>query len=810
MKKIGSWLKEHFWLLKLLFITSIMFFVINQLTNILHGMTWHKFAKLMMEQGLLSILMMALGGCLAATPMILYDVALTKVLQRPLAKEALWRSGWIINTINNLVGFGGLVGVTLRVNRYVGDTDRRHGTATVTKTAIFMLTGLSMLCGVMFFVVLFVPIAQVYRHYQWWLLGGGLFAPVLAILIARYRSLFREFSWSNIRLFYLASFGQWTSALVIFLFIGYQIYGPIHLLQIAPLFVVSTLLGMLTMVPGGMGTFDVLMILGLNSIGISKEVAVLWILFYRIFYYIVPFISGMVLFVRETGSRLNKALSNLPSQCFSSLSHRFLSFILYLSGILMIILSTVPHLSAVNRLASHLFPFSLHFFDQALNMMIGLLLIGLARGVYDKVTKAYRATLLVLVFCFLNTISATRSWQLMLFFALTFVLTYLARKQFYRVRFVYSWSALLLDGTIFLVILIFYGVIGYFSNTSVKGPSLKFWLFPSSEIWFQGLAGLIIACFILFALYHYLSSEEVFGLAYDEVRFTSLAQHYGCNRYQQRGYSGKYRYYYYQKEGKDCVVLTFFIRANRCILLSDPLGPEAEWTAAIEEFMSVADQNDYQVVVTFASERLSLQLHDLGFRFMKIGEEGYRKVESCRQSATPLRPLTAQEYKEQKPQLEALANAQDQGVLWAPAKVDTKLWAHSHILVCSENKEGAGFISLAESPHTLSVLTLCYTGEVSVAKTLLVGAESFARKKGKSLSLSLSPLSNVGTSRFSFVEEKLIYIAYHFGESMTNFEEQRQVLEPFVDEWENRYLCYNSHQAFIFILFQCFYGLWKT
>lgn len=54
------------------------------------------------------------------------------------------------------------------------------------------------------------------------------------------------------------------------------------------MFMIATLIGMLTMVPGGMGTFDVLMILGMSQLSVRQDVAVVWLLYYRLFYYVLP------------------------------------------------------------------------------------------------------------------------------------------------------------------------------------------------------------------------------------------------------------------------------------------------------------------------------------------------------------------------------------------------------------------------------------------------------------------------------------------------------------------------------------------
>lgn len=811
MKKIWQWVKDHLLWFKIIFIASILFFVVNQLSRILQGMTWHKFMTLLQQQGAMSILSMMILGCVAATPMILYDVATTRLLKTKITTRSLLKEGWIINTINNLVGFGGVVGVTLRANRYMEKEKTKDAIADITKSTLFLLSGLSTLCLIMLGVIYLVPSEAMYRSYTLWLLLGSGYVVLLLLFVARSRKFFRDFSKRTLATFYLASLGQWTGALGIFLWIGYQITKETSIIQIAPLFVVATLIGMLTMVPGGMGTFDVLMILGLNSLGISKEIALMWLLFYRLFYYVIPFISGLILFTKETGTKINRLFAGLPSRFFSKVSHRFVSVILYGSGILMIILSAIPNLSAVSQVVNYIFPFSMHFFDQALNMIVGLLLIGLARGVNDQVKKAYRASLLLLIFCFINTVLATRSWQLMLFFVVTFLLLYLSRHQFYRERFVYSWSALLLDSTIFLFIFIFYGVIGYFTSNVQQGPTLKFWLFPSEKIWFQGLIGLLVAILILVALYHYLSSDVPFGEAYQEQYFLPLAKKYGCDRYQQLAYTGEYRHFYYQKENQIQVILTFFIRANRCILLSTPLGEEKYWKEAMESFMMQADINDYQVVALFANQKFSLALHELGFKFMNIGEEGFAIAQKVKEKSLDFTEISKEEWVEEYPMLSSCLRKK---VSDYPAPKDfwlkKEVLEQNTILAFGPKEARVGYAVITENEQYYSVLGI-FTEQEEKEQTveILQALEQIAQQKGKQLSLEFSPLANVGNSSYAFLEEKWIHVIYNFGNMMTNFEQQRQRLAPYVNEWHHRYLCYRGHQPFIFLLIQCFFRLGK-
>ncbi|MCZ7019112.1 lysylphosphatidylglycerol synthase domain-containing protein, partial [Salmonella enterica] len=88
--------------------------------------------------------------------------------------------------------------------------------------------------------------------------------------------------------------------------IGYLLKEPVHLTEVFPIFVIASIVGIVSMVPGGVGTFDIFMIYGLGQIGVSKELAVIWLLFYRIFYYIIPFFIGILFFVHDGGSKINQ------------------------------------------------------------------------------------------------------------------------------------------------------------------------------------------------------------------------------------------------------------------------------------------------------------------------------------------------------------------------------------------------------------------------------------------------------------------------------------------------------------------------
>ena len=63
--------------------------------------------------------------------------------------------------------------------------------------------------------------------------------------------------------------------------------------------IVASIVGLLTMIPGGLGTFDTLVLIGLKNLGINPEIIGATIVIYRLAYYVVPFSIGCLMFLSE-------------------------------------------------------------------------------------------------------------------------------------------------------------------------------------------------------------------------------------------------------------------------------------------------------------------------------------------------------------------------------------------------------------------------------------------------------------------------------------------------------------------------------
>lgn len=122
-------IKNHSLLLRLIFFGSILIFVANQVANIAHGMSWAQVAQTMGKQDTSTLILMALMGFIGVLPMLGYDWVTISVLEKSgrakMPRGSWFIAAWTTNTINNLAGFGGIVGASLRSNFYGKGFDRK-------------------------------------------------------------------------------------------------------------------------------------------------------------------------------------------------------------------------------------------------------------------------------------------------------------------------------------------------------------------------------------------------------------------------------------------------------------------------------------------------------------------------------------------------------------------------------------------------------------------------------------------------------------------------------------------------------------
>lgn len=833
MEKIVSFFKKNAGKLKGIFLISVGVIVLVEILSISRTLSPAQLEDTFSRVSLASLVLLLIVGLVSVSPMLFYDFILTGMLPQKFKTSYILQTSWITNTINNLAGFGGLVSVGLRNEFYGKSLSGKQVFHALSKILIFLLSGLSIYCFVSLGNIIFLPVDQHIQRFWPWLLGGALYFP--GVLIVTHYTKAELFSGLILKIkaaLTATSFLEWTGVIASFTLVGIVLEVDFNLLALIPILVACSVIGMVSLLPGGLGSFDVMMILALGYIGVDKEVAVVWLLLYRIFYYIIPFLIGIVLFGLTMGSQINQRFANIPKEIAVKGSHGLLALSLYFSGIMMVLSATVPEAFKDYPLLSKLNPLSFTFITQIPSVVIGFLLLIMGRAAFSKVKRAYIPTLVLLIGTVLYVIWKDFSWASIGFLSLVTLFVLFSKSEYYRERFVYSWEMLTLDGLLYLALTLLYIFIG-FDNSSVfhhRHQTPHFLLFPSERVWFSGLLGIaLVSLFVILAVRYLSRGSAKVGHSFDPDRLRGILNEFGGNETSHLVFAGDKKVYYYQDEtGADQVFFQFQLIADKCVIMGEPSGNKKVFQAAIAAFMHDADLQGHQLVFYEVKESFIMLLHEYGFDFLKMGEEGYVSV--------PEFSLTGRKFKSERSLMNRFERENYQFEIIQPPFSQQQLdelraisteWLGSRKekgfsvgyfndnylseapIGIVKNQEGTilAFANLmpSYSPEDLSIDLMRHAAEFpsGVMDFLFISLFNYAKENGyESFNMGMAPFSNVGQSNKSFLQERIAYFIYEFGTRFYSFQGLRHYKEKYVTEWVPKYTAYPKNKSLIFTMLQ--------
>ncbi|WP_041488334.1 flippase-like domain-containing protein, partial [Bacillus pseudomycoides] len=255
-------------------------------------------------------------GAFAVSTMFFYDFVMLRYLKADVPVQKIFRVSWIANTLNGFIGFGGLVGAGIRTMLY-----RPHvkENGKLIKSIAWMTTafinGLSLLSFLGLIGILDTSFILHEKPWLWpVLIFFALFVP-LYIGFSKIKNRKKqhiegqeEIKEKNPTVLYsLVSLVEWLSAGIV-MYVILILFGiDIDFRKFLGVYVIAALAGVVSLVPGGLGSFDLVFLTGLGQYGIDTGVLLPAMLLYRLVYYILPFCLGLIFAAFEmTGAALKK------------------------------------------------------------------------------------------------------------------------------------------------------------------------------------------------------------------------------------------------------------------------------------------------------------------------------------------------------------------------------------------------------------------------------------------------------------------------------------------------------------------------
>lgn len=258
-------------------------------------------------------ILLIVGGILAVCTSFIHDLIISKELSVKLSKRKVFKISLISNTLNNISG--GIFSAGVRSILYGKDGIKAKE---ATYYNILIVTSFSTGLSALTLVALLnlKTILPIFKQYE--------FALIATIIIIFYMPLFfimnkfkwikkkllkenanRSISYDLLKKLFMSSILEWTTAALFFSFISLYFSSNAKFIDVFSIFIISSVIGVVSLIPGAIGAFDVTLLLGMSSIQIDPNEAVAALMVFRMFYYIVPLIIALFISMPEF---LNKSV----------------------------------------------------------------------------------------------------------------------------------------------------------------------------------------------------------------------------------------------------------------------------------------------------------------------------------------------------------------------------------------------------------------------------------------------------------------------------------------------------------------------
>ncbi|MFC3885810.1 bifunctional lysylphosphatidylglycerol flippase/synthetase MprF [Bacillus songklensis] len=770
-------------------------------------------------------------GLIGVFPMHFYDVVMVQILKINISRVKLLKYSWTFNTYSNLVGFGGVAGAALRTYFYKNYYPHKGQLVkTMAKVSLYYLMGLSLFSWPIAAGMLDTRLLKEVKWLYFAVWGMALYFPVMMAVfkIRKESSILPRQSLYLI----LTSIGEW--GFVIFTIWGISLITniPITFSELAPIVITAMCAGIVSMIPGGLGSFDLIVLMGFGLHGIPTEQTVLMLFLYRLSYYIVPFVIGTLFVVQYGWEEMNQKWNRLPKTIVKHVSHWVLTILVLLSGVVLLLSAAVPGILERLRYVQHILSFPIMNLSHQLSVAAGIMLISLSRGIEYKVKRIYYITIAVLVLAAVFSLSKGFDYEEAIFLLFVLCVLWLSKDRFYRENFAVTWGKALVDATVIFFFVGLYVVIGYMNLPSVNlkfGSYLQPYAIREYNDLFQSAwIGLLIAilAMVLGFVIRKPPSLPLQKTAHQEEALLDHLHQYG-------GTTLSHLLFLHDKEvfwaqgGRVLFALQKF--ADKLIVLGNPTGDPTSIRSALEEIQEEADKYGLSPVYYQVDKEMLPYLHENGYGFFKLGEEAFVDLQQFSLNGKKMKGLRAinNKFKREQYSFEVLSppfsddcfqQLKEVSDRWLGTRKEKGFslgFFNPHYLELTpiaivRNPEGkiiafSSMMPMYDNDQTLSIDLMRYISEApsGTMDFMFVNLLSWAKdRQYKRFNLGMAPLANVGLSKYSFLSEKIASQIFLHGHFLYHFQGLKQFKEKYAHTWEPKYLAYRRKASLPFTMLQ--------
>lgn len=804
-------------------IITIFFLVFKEFYKIFVDIDIYLFNRYADKLTFTNIIIITVLGVLSYIPLSFYDLITRKSIPIDLPIRKLYKYSWIASSLSNLIGLGGSSAVLIKNYFYKNHVeDQSKLTKENLKVVWLNLSGFSLICLIYSIWCSFTIKKFDTVFYVSTLIG----LYILAILIYNTYKFIKNKDKNTYKVtlkIMFISILEWATTILLIYGLMIILGMKVTLSQFFPIYIKAIIIAIISMVPGGVGTFDLTLLVGLKNFNVQSEQILLLLILYRISYYLVPALIAAVLYLTDLYKKTNFEIRMLISRINSKISILLLKLAIYITGILLIFWVTIDVEKIVHK--SSIFNINTLDFSIYISIVLGFLLIVLASIVNSKTKNIYY--ILIGIFSIITVFSVIfiNSFNGYILLVFTWGVIILSKERFYRKGFIFTWKNAIKSISSVLILLIINLIsrrryLLDLMDRNISSFTTIISNFYKDKILIAIFVGVIISISIVIILLNINRSNKFPKENLNKSKIIDLISKYGGSSLAHYVFVGD-KYVYINK--MEDVFFQYQIVNDKIIVLGNPVGNKRSFFEAIREFYDLADLYGYMLVFTGVDINVFSELHDMGYDFMKIGQEASVKLESFslegnknkskRQAVSRIAkygytfsietpPFTDELFKS----LEEISNE------WLGGKKEkgfcvgyfNREYIEMDKVAIVRNSEGEikAFATIMPSydNETLSIDLMRFKNiEVNgIMDFIFVNLFEYSKENGyKYFNLGLVPLADVGESKYSFLREKIAYQIFANGNAIYSFKGLKKFKDKYASRWEDKYIAYRKENSII-------------
>lgn len=772
------------------------------------------------------VALFVIGGA-SIVVLSMYDVILAKSLNLKISLLKTIRVGYIVNALNAVVGFGGFIGASVRFLFYKNATDDKRALLhTISIVLISMLTGLSLLSILV--VIHVFDVSHLFTPYPWikWLMYVvALFLPVFVIF-----TILRPVQ-ENQKLLgvycTIVSSVEWLVAALV-LYMALTMVGVHESISIfMGIFIIAALSGLISFIPGGFGTFDLVVLLGLKHLNIDEESIVLGLLLYRFAYYLFPVLVALILSTFEFRGTAKHYWEDarilVPVRDMTSLLSSYQKDIIarapsFSIAILLMFTSILFFLNNLTIIYDGLYDPNhyIYYIIVSVHTCACLLLLLNVVGVYRLSKRAILFSIISIILIFIVTAYTYASFILLSWLVVMLILLFIfyrrarvIKRPFRYLKLCLSFimGALVLYINHIVIASTFYTLDIY--HIEIDTSILRYYF------WFTILlVAVIVGLIVWWFEYRY----RISNTREDAKICASIVKQYGGNYLSHLMYSGDKKFFI--NENEDAFIMYRYQR-NAYIVLGDPIGKPQSFYSLLESFYQEAEYLGYDIIFYQVTDRNMSLYHSFGNQFFKLGEEAVIDLNEFTISGKKKRGLraTLNKLDDLKYTFEVIEPPFTQALITDLKTISDEWLADKkemHFSVGSFNESylSKAPIAIIKDSDGL-IIAFCtlmptyYKGTISVdlirwkpdctlplMDGLYLNMLLWSQKQNyQHFNMGMATLSNVGQLPYSFYGERIAGRVFEHFNGLYRFQGLRKYKEKFNPNWEPRFLVYRKRHS---------------